>query len=61
MSPEEKAKICDEILDRLAKLSKDDELDDANIFLLLGALENDTMALKLLYKQSMPRKTRIDR
>lgn len=45
-------KLCDEILDRLAKMSNSEFNEiPADIWLALGDLESQTMALKILYKQ----------
>jgi len=52
---EENLKLCDEILDRLAKLN-DSDANESNTWLALGDLENDTMALKILYQQIIPQK-----
>jgi len=51
---EENIKICDEILDRFAKLS-DSEENETNTWLLIGDLETQTMELKKLYKQIIPK------
>lgn len=52
---EENLKLCDEILDRFAKLS-DSDANEQNTWLALGELESQTIALKTLYKQIIPPK-----
>ena len=47
---EENLKLCDEILDRFAKLS-DSDANSSNTWLLIEELEAGAMELKRLYKQ----------
>ena len=42
--------LCDEILDKFAKLS-DSDANESNTWLAIGDLESQTMHLKHLYKQ----------
>lgn len=49
---EENIKLCEEILDRLAKLSDSESNKiDANIWLMLDDLNNKTMEMQSLYRQ----------
>jgi len=42
--------LCDEILDRFAKLS-DSDANESNTWLLLGEITNQAEQLKILYTQ----------
>lgn len=50
MSVDENIELCDEIQDKLAKLS-DSDSNKPNTWLLVGELETKVIELKLLYKQ----------
>ena len=47
---EKNLKICDEILDKLARLS-DSDANESNTWLQIGDIETDIMELKKLYRQ----------